>query len=148
MYELFDILFCNLAVATFNVGTKVVCSGPNFLLVFAAPKCAPIAVAAGGFVWMNTSLMTIQVIRSTEPLSSRTAFHTAVVRLSVSLLVLPTMSTLSSRNARPIRLDLLQLRVGFQGFLARVAFQFSRVRWHTTMKAGHLWLRVSWYPVC
>lgn len=111
----------------FEMGSKVVSSGPDFVLVFATTMGTLITTTIRAFFRMDTPLMPFKVVWCTKTLGSSTARYITGERLSMPL------PMFSKRGvSRPIcgrrgagvfvRPRLLELRVGLHWLLASLTY--------------------------
>ncbi len=104
------------------MSSKVICSWPYLVLVFAGANWALVTTASGFFIRVQAPFMSIQVVWSTKTLSARTAWHFTFKGLVMPLLVFPMASfSASPHNELVKRHDLLVFRLSLQHLVADIA---------------------------
>lgn len=78
-----------ITVNPFEVGSEIISSRPYLVLATADIDVALVSVANNYLVGVYASRVAVEVVRGTEPIGPGTAWHSAVMRLCVPLLMLP-----------------------------------------------------------
>lgn len=82
-------------VNPFQVGSEIISPRPYLFFVLAETDSTIVSAASNCLVGVYASLVTVEVVRSTEPLGPGTAWHSAMMRLCVPLLVFSIEWTMS-----------------------------------------------------